>query len=618
MIQLFKKCRIAILVLISLMAVPLFAAVDVGHTFRTEHASVSLSTEPSHYVAGKELKAEVTLTSIPGWHTYYKTPGDVGLPTRIQWTLPEGVTAGEILWPEPKRFTQSNLVSFGYEGTVVLTIPLSISANYKGDVPLQAKIKWLVCAEQCVPEEANLKLNILPTDASSDALGGLFTAILFAFVGGLLLNLMPCVLPVLSIKVFALLGERNAPRRQLALHGLVFLLGVLASFWVLAGTLLVLQSAGAAIGWGFQLQSPSFVVSLAALFTLLGLNFLGVFEMGTSLQGVAGEFEQQTSRGTSALFSSFSSGVLTTLVATPCTAPFLGAGIGFTLGQSPIYSMMIFSAMGLGVGLPVTLLALSPGWLKYIPRPGAWMLVMKQIFAFPMFLTVVWLCWVLGHQRGVDAMALLLIGLIFISLSAWLWGRNQHRVARSFAQKIRQMALPGLCLILGGWIAWPNSFGMHSQQNQIPDLLQNQIQSRAQLGSEFTTEKPKTGEKTQTGVWLPYSETLLNEARHQGHPVFVDFTAAWCLSCQVNKRATLHATSVVEAFKQQNVITIEADWTNGDPVVTAALARLQRNAVPVYAVYPANGGPPELLPEVLTPSLVIQALNRAAQKDTPK
>jgi thiol:disulfide interchange protein DsbD len=159
---------------------------------------------------------------------------------------------------------------------------------------------------------------------------------------------------------------------------------------------------------------------------------------------------------------------------------------------------------------------------------------------------------------------------------------------------------------------------MHSQQNQIPDLLQNQIQSRAQLGSEFTTEKPKTGEKIQTGVWLPYSERLLNESRLQGQPVFVDFTAAWCLSCQVNKRATLHANSVVEAFKQQNVITIEADWTNGDPIITEALARLHRNAVPVYVVYPANGGAPELLPEVLTPSLVIQALNRAAQKDTPK
>jgi thiol:disulfide interchange protein DsbD len=581
------------------------AANDVTSSLRTDHASVSLLVEPRDYVAGKELKAVVTLISIPGWHTYYKNPGDVGLATRIKWTLPDGVSAGEIVWPEPTRFTQAKLVSYGYEGKVVLSIPLAIAADFTGDLPLHAKVKWLVCAEQCVPEEAELELLVRTASPSSTDYMGLLTALLFAFVGGLILNLMPCVLPVLSIKVFALLGERDAPRGQLAKHGLAFLLGVLVSFWVLAIILLVLQSAGSAIGWGFQLQSPGFVVALAALFTLLGLNFLGVFEMGTSLQGAAGELEQRASRGSSAILGSLSSGVLTTLVATPCTAPFLGAGIGFTLGQSPIYSMMIFTAMGLGVGLPVTLLALSPGWLRYVPRPGAWMLLMKQVFAFPMFATVVWLTWVLGHQLGVDSMGLLLFGLVLISVAGWLWGRHQHHSESRFLKKLLQIIFPLLFLILGLAIAWPSALVRHTQKLQPQDLSYSETQSLKQ---------PGLGIEVKTGIWLPYSESLLNEARHQGHPVFVDFTAAWCLSCQVNKQTSLHADSVAEVFKKLHVVTIEADWTNADPVITQALARLHRNAVPVYAVYPASGGAPELLPEVLTPSLVIGALNTAIQK----
>ncbi len=590
-----------------------FAQNGVSSSLSTEHASVVLTTTPEKFAIGKDLKAEVTLTSIPGWHTYYKNPGDVGLPTRIKWTLPTGVTAGDIEWPEPTRFTQAKLVSYGYAGKVTLMIPISVASDYKGDVPLHAKVKWLVCAEQCVPEEAELELLVRSaSDSSSGSLTTWLTALVFAFVGGLLLNLMPCVLPVLSIKVFALLGERDAPRSQLAKHGFTFLFGVLLSFWVLAGILLVLQSAGATIGWGFQLQSPYFVTLLTALFTLLGLNFLGVFELGTSLQGAAGELEQRASRGGSAVLGSFSSGVLTTLVATPCTAPFLGAGIGFTLGQSPLYSMSVFTAMGLGVGLPVTLLALSPGWLRYVPRPGAWMLLLKQLFAFPMFFTVVWLIWVIGHQRGVDAMALDLVGLVFIAISAWLWGRAQHHLAHSLLQRLRQVALALFFLILGFLFAWPSA--LHEQVDLGFTSKSSLPQASNPSGQDLAQVLPSSSAKVLTGVWLPYSEQRLSDARQQGQAVFVDFTAAWCLSCQVNKRTTLHSEAVTELFKKLNVVTLEADWTNADPVITLALSRLHRNAVPVYAVYPANGGEPTLLPEVLTPSIVTDALNQAAQK----
>jgi thiol:disulfide interchange protein DsbD len=246
------------------------------------------------------------------------------------------------------------------------------------------------------------------------------------------------------------------------------------------------------------------------------------------------------------------------------------------------------------------------------------MLLLKQLFAFPMFFTVVWLAWVLGHQRGIDAMAMLFLGLVLIAISAWLWGRTQAHLAHSRTQKMRQVGIALLFFVLGLALAWP--YGQ-ANPTEVAPLLSEPTSVSVESGRPATDSSVRqllSNEKLKSGVWLPYSETLLNEARHQGHPVFVDFTAAWCLSCQVNKRATLHANSVMEAFKQQNVITIEADWTNGDPIITEALARLHRNAVPVYVVYPANGGAPELLPEVLTPSLVIQALNRAAQKDTPK
>lgn len=609
-----------LLIVLSLLLMPLMvtAANSVPHSVKTEHVSVALSADPDRYEAGKAFKAMVTLTSIPGWHTYYKNPGDVGLPTRIKWSLPEGISAGEIEWPEPIRFTQAKLVSFGYEGRVVLSVPMSVPSDFKGEIPLHAKVKWLVCAEQCIPEEAELELRVPNQHDASGSYTPWLTALLFAFIGGLLLNLMPCVLPVLSIKVFALIGERDASRSQLAQHGFAFLLGVLLSFWVLSGILLILQSAGAAIGWGFQLQSPFFVVSLAILFTLLGLNFLGVFDIGNSLQGAAGDLEHTASQGYSAWLSSFFSGVLTTLVATPCTAPFLGAGIGFTLGQSPLYSLSVFTAMGLGVGLPVTLLALMPAWLRYVPRPGAWMNLLKQAFAFPMFFTVVWLSWVLGHQRGVDAMALMLLGLVFIAIAACLWGRTQHQPARSIKQTVQRSGVSLVFLILGLILAWPASLSHPGQTSatQISPLSDGTVPEKKSSYLKNGTEQESVTPvpKIQTGIWLPYTEQTLRSALQQGHVVFVDFTAAWCLSCQVNQRTTLHSDSVIEAFKNLNVVTMEADWTDGDPLITQALAGLHRNAVPVYAVYSVDGGEPVLLPEVLTPSVVINALNVAHQK----
>jgi thiol:disulfide interchange protein DsbD len=240
------------------------------------------------------------------------------------------------------------------------------------------------------------------------------------------------------------------------------------------------------------------------------------------------------------------------------------------------------------------------------------MLLLKQLFAFPMFFTVVWLIWVIGHQRGVDAMALVLLGLVFIAISAWLWGRAQHRLAYSFLPRLKQVALALFFLILGFLLAWPSA--QHEQVDLGFTSKSSLPQASNQAGQELAQVPPSSSATIPTGVWLPYSEQRLSDARQQGQAVFVDFTAAWCLSCQVNKRTTLHSETVTAVFKKLNVVTLEADWTNADPVITLALSRLHRNAVPVYAVYAANGGEPTLLPEVLTPSIVIDALNKAAQK----
>lgn len=603
-------------IVITLMSILPCSAFDISNTARTEHASVSLTSEPSSDQSGSSLNAIVTLTSIPGWHTYYKNPGDVGRATQIQWTLPEGITAGEIEWPSPHQFGAPPLVSYGYEGEVKLSVPIHIPKEWTGDLPLQAKVKWLVCAQLCFPEEADLKLVVSNRASSSLGLGAFMSALVLAFAGGLLLNLMPCVLPVLSIKVFSLMKDPEASKVTLAKTGCAFLLGVLVSFWGLAALLLVLQSAGALIGWGFQLQSPLFVTVLATLFTLLGLNFFGVFEMGLRMQGFADSLERKITEPklggrSSDLMGSFASGVLTTLVASPCTAPFLGAGIGFTLGQSWITSMLVFTAMGLGVGLPVTLLALIPGWLRHLPKPGPWMLGLKKFFAFPMFATVVWLAWVLGHQQGVDAMAMLLAGLILIAMSAWLWGSAQlQRPPQSQAGRALQIILPVVFFFLGVLLAWPQD-GVISRERSVPESSSFDLSRDSSHGPTGS----KSGAKANAVAWQPYSEQALAEAREQGRMVFVNFTAAWCLSCQLNKRTTLHAERVQKAFEQFGVLTLEADWTNADPEITRALAQLHRNAVPVYALYPSQGGEPILLPEVLTPSLVLDALEKSAVRD---
>jgi thiol:disulfide interchange protein DsbD len=425
-------------------------------------------------------------------------------------------------------------------------------------------------------------------DAPAGAEGSLVAALAFALLGGILLNLMPCVFPVLGIKVMGFVRHAHGDSRALWMQGVVFSAGVLVSFLALAGLLLALRAGGAQLGWGFQLQSPVFVTLLAALFFLMALNLFGVFEWGGFAQSMTSNVSAQGRYA-----DAFLAGVLATVVATPCTAPFMGAAVGFTLAQPAAISLAVFAMLGVGMALPVLVLSLFPAALKRLPRPGPWMETFKQVMAFPLFATVVWLAWVLGAQAGNDAVMMLLAGLLLLAIAAWIYGRW----ARS--ESLLRFVFAAAFAATGLWLAWPHGA-------TAPGTAQASV--------------PKVGEIP----WQAWSPEKLAELRSAGTPVFVDFTAAWCVTCQVNKRVALNREEVVKAFADRGVVALKADWTNHDPRITAALAELGRNALPVYAFYAPGAAQPKLLPEVLTVSLVVDELSRlpapkqATAPTTPK
>jgi len=412
-----------------------------------------------------------------------------------------------------------------------------------------------------------------PMVADSGAGGmSLALAAAFALLGGLILNLMPCVFPVLSVKVLSFIQLAHGDPGRVRRHGLMFLAGVLASFWLLAGLLLALRAAGGGVGWGFQLQSPGFVAAMALLLTAVGLNLMGAFEVGLGLSRLAGSAPQPAGYP-----GSFLTGTLAVLVATPCTAPFMGAALGFALARPAWEALVIFTALGFGMALPYLLLAEAPGLLARLPRPGQWMVTLRQGLAFPLFATAVWLVWVLGRQSGVDAVGLLLLAALGVGFAAWGLGHVQRGGRRW---------LPGAVVVIGLGLAAVLGFGA---------AMRPAAQAAASL-------QPAAGID-----WQPWSSAAVDAQRAAGRPVFVDFTAAWCISCQVNKRVALDTAAVSARFAQLGVVPLKADWTRYDPAITQALAGFGRSGVPLYVYYPP-GAPPQLLPAVLTPGAVLQAL----------
>ena len=708
---------------------PLLAAASAVVTTERVRAEL-LAHAPEGVAPGKTVWLGLQLAHQPQWHTYWKNPGDSGLPTTLAWTLPAGLSAGEIDWPVPRKIPIGHLANYGYEGTVLLPVPVTVGPDFRtsplsSQVNVRLKAQWLVCKTECIPEEGEFALTLpaqgatalhgtafeaawaarpralaatggqeaqvegqtlsvslrglparmqgqrldlffetggivetaatpqqawrgdtwtaqvplsphrgesparlpvvvaaagqgwradLPVagtwpavqapaavspaleealrrnaaqaagaaSAAGAAPASLLVALLGALVGGLILNLMPCVFPVLAVKLVGF-AHHAADARARRLGGLAYTAGVVGAFMALGAAMLALRAAGEQLGWGFQLQSPGVVAALAALFTLIGLNLAGVFEVGLLLPSRMASLQARHPVADALL-----SGVLAVAIASPCTAPFMGASLGLAVTLPAAHALAIFAALGLGMALPYLLASLWPTLGRRLPRPGAWMDVFRRLMAFPMFATVVWLLWVLGQQTGIDGAAALLVLLVALSLAAWslsLAGR-----ARAVVGALGLAALLGATWTLGPWVVRPLPFAP-------PGAVTGALSGASPAGAATIA----------AGAWQPWSPTQVDALLAQGRPVFVDFTAAWCVTCQYNKATTLSDAAVLADFAARGVTLLRADWTRRDPAITAALAALGRSGVPVYVLY-APGRPPRVLSELLSPAEVKGAL----------
>jgi thiol:disulfide interchange protein DsbD len=694
-----------------------------GNVAATDNVKARLVSETGAIGPGQSIWVALELEIRDGWHTYWRNPGDSGQATTLVWTLPPGFTAGDIVWTMPHRFDLPPLVNYGYAGHAVHLVRITAPRELKsGSVALlQAKAGWLVCADVCIPEDAQLQLK-LPTAASAAAAdpkdAALFSAarsdlpnpqpaatgariqdgklvltlgsawgatlsqitslaffpydegsieygapqiltrskdavelavkagdrqqttgtvrgvllateesgdkpavvpieiaaafgatggapvaeagrsaqpaaqapalpslVLLAVLGGLILNLMPCVFPVLSIKAIGLVEQAKKHPAAVRAKGLVFAAGVVSSMLTLAIVLLALRAGGEEIGWGFQLQSPLFVTLMVYLLLAVGLNLSGVFEIGGGLAGVG----DGLTRG-DGYRASFFTGVLTTLVATPCTAPFMAAAVGAALTQSPSFALVIFAGLGVGLSLPYLLLSFAPWTRRALPKPGAWMDTLKQIFAFPMYASAAWLLWVLAQQTSPLGLGAAFTGVILIAFSGWAYQKSKSSG--------RTLRLTTLATALGAFV--------------LAVLLPLRFDDAAAASTARTTAAI-----SDAGGWQPYDAARAAEIAAAGRPLLINFTASWCLTCLVNERNAFSDEAVQAVFRDKGVTLMKGDWTNRDPAITKALSAFGRAGVPLYVVYNAKPGSSEplVLPQLLTPTVVHDAFVDSSASD---
>lgn len=558
-----------ILFALLLLAAPAHGAESNWAT--TERSSVRLVTSADAVTPGKTFYVALEKKLQPGWHTYTDPPGEAGLPTTLEMTMPKGFTASKILWPKHETFKEDILTTYGYHGHFYLpmeiTAPESITEK---KVTLKAHATWLICKDICIPEQADFTVELpvaadakltahaagimaaLETSTAPEGEMHFITAIIFALLGGIILNLMPCVFPVISLKALALVKKGSSVRA--GVEGLAYTAGVLLCFSALAIALLALRGGGEAIGWGYQMQRPEFVAALGLILFIIGLNLSGLFELPVVAGSTGITF---TRKG--GLRGSFLTGLLAALVATPCTGPFMAAALGFAITQPAWIAFLVFLSLGLGFALPFLLLGFFPHLLQLLPKPGAWMERFRQLLAFPMYAAAAWLAWVLAQQTGAYGIGIFLITAVTLAFLLWLL-------------RSRAVLALALCAVIG-------AYSIHLQRGM---------------------------DKMDASV--PYSPAALQSLLNEGKPVFLDATAAWCITCKFNETTTLSSKSVQDAFRARGITFMVADWTNKNPEITVLLERFGHSGVPLYVYFPPGKKPPVVLPQLLTPSTVLDVL----------
>jgi len=701
----------------------------------TTQARLVLSADEAK--PGGQIWAGVHLRMAKGWHTYWRYGGDAAVPTTVEWQLPPGIAAGEILWPLPEKIETDGLFSYVYHDEVYLLVPLKLSQSVApGRYELKAKVEWLECKTSCLPGDARVSATLtvgdssrnsihaetlekwrqkvpayvekpparawwgesdkegrtliiewqtgagwdgpdffplpddtftiggetaskqagngqwrlqklvkrsdnagwpgqihgvlvafaqgqppkameilLPIAASETApppvlrpkeagqtmanaqdartsrpgLGKILTMVLFAFIGGLILNVMPCVLPVIALKILGFVEQSKETPGRIRVLGLMYGLGVVVSMMVLAGALILLKTAGKAVSWGQQFQSPPLIIGMMVLVTLVALNLFGVFEVnpgGRALEAASSLASRQGNRG------AFFHGLLTTVLATPCTAPILGAAVGFALTQSHLMIALIFLFVGLGLAGPYVLLCWHPAWMRWLPKPGAWMETFKKALGFPMLATTAWLLSLVVGAYGPESALWLGIFLVLLALAAWIFGEF---IQRSTGGRMWIKALV-LALVI--------ACGIY--------LLEAKVNWRSPPAGEAAGDVVQ--HKPDGIVWQRWSPEKVAKARAEGRPVLVDFTAPWCLTCQLNAKTSIEIPEVKQKLAQINAVALIEDSRTKNATVIAELNRWGRAGVPLVLVYPRDSSrPPEVLPELLTPKIVLDALDRAAR-----
>jgi len=702
--------RLLALLLVLFAAGPAFGQTVV----QAENVRAELLADVAAVKAGEPFWVGLRQTIRPKWHTYWKNPGESGLPTEIKWTLPAGVTADPIVWPTPNLFNIGGVINYGYQDETVLLVRITPPADLSGSsLKLAAEANWLVCEDVCIPEDGKFELSLpiaaaatpaspvtraifdkarrnvpmespwparygvaksgdptlivearglkpdtirdvyffpaewgpvaslakqsaqvtadgiriplkkgdakttpperlagtlvltektadgeirqafdvsakldpafVPTSSLAAAEGSerlsLVEALLFALLGGLILNLMPCVFPVLAMKAAALARLAGQGRREMRRDGLAYTAGVLVSFAVMAAIVVAIRASVGEVSWGFQFQSPVFSLLIAYLFFVVGLNLSGVYEIGGRFAGVG---QGLAARG--GTVGSFFTGALAVIVATPCTAPFMAAALGFALSQPAPQTVAVLLAVGLGLALPYLLLSITPALQRLMPRPGPWMDRLRQFLAFPMYASAVWMIWVLTQQTGADGVIYALGGMILIAFAVWLLRIGSGASPATWLRR----GLAAVAVLL--------AFAAALKLEDGPATAAS-ASGGAAAGVNFDG-------------WERFSRDRLNQAVAAGKPVFVDFTAARCITCLVNERVALETAATRHAFEQAGVVKLKGDWTNRDAEITSLLKDLGRAGVPLYLFWAPGAARPKILPQVLTEAMILSELSR--------